>query len=267
MSTPDPAADTARDAAQLEQLLARYIGPMARIMLARARKTAQDDDELVASLAQSIDSESERSAFLAAARKFLAARKDTSMRIASPAPAAAPATSVSQAARAEAVEKAPTAEKPASASTAMKPGAIFVSYARDNLAIAQRVVEALREVGLDVWLDLGELQPGDSWDLKIKRNIEACSYFVPLISRETDARQEGYFRREWNLAADRALNFADDVPFILPVTIDDTAAYMARVPERFRQAHWMSMPTGEVTPEFVSALKELVVYYRNRTRG
>lgn len=263
MSSPDPAADTARDAAQLEQLLARYIGPMARIMLARARKAAQDDDELVASLAQSIDSDSERSAFLGAARKLLAARKDPSARIASPPAPSAPA---SQEPRAEAVRTPPTAETAAPSAT-MKPGAIFVSYTRENLAIAQRIVAALREAGLDIWLDLGKLQPGDSWDLKIKRNIEACSFFVALISRETDARQEGYFRREWNLAADRALNFADDVPFILPVTIDDTPAYMARVPERFRQAHWMSMPRGEVTPEFVSALKELIVYYQNRPRG
>lgn len=260
----DPAQDAARDAAQLEQLLARSIGPMARIMLARARKVAQDDDELIASLAQSIDSESERAAFLGAARKLLAARKDPSARIASPGVSSAPA---SQEPRAEAVPKPPTAETAPASPATMKPGAIFVSYTRENLAIAQRIVAALREAGLDIWLDLGKLQPGDSWDLKIKRNIEACSFFVALISRETDARQEGYFRREWNLAADRALNFADDVPFILPVTIDDTPAYMARVPERFRQAHWMSMPGGEVTPEFVSALKELIVYYQNRPRG
>jgi hypothetical protein len=85
-----------------------------------------------------------------------------------------------------------------------------------------------------------------------------------LISRETDARREGYFRREWNLAADRALNFSDEVPFILPVTIDDTAAYTARVPERFRGAHWTALPGGEVTPEFVDRVKELVDDYHRR---
>lgn len=126
----------------------------------------------------------------------------------------------------------------------MKPGAIFVSYARDNLEVAQRLVEALRAAGLEVGLDMGELQPGDAWDLKIRRNIEACSFFLALISRETEARPEGYFRREWNLAADRALNFADDVPFLIPVTIDDTAAYSARVPERFRGTHRTALPGG-----------------------
>lgn len=263
--SPDPAADTARDAAQLEQLLARYIGPMARIMLARARKAAHDDEALVADLARSIDSESDRSAFLGAARKLLAGRKDTSARIASA--GATPSAPPPREPGADAVPQVLNTDTAPAPSATMTPGAIFLSYARDNLGIAQRIAEALREAGLEVWLDLGQLQPGDAWELKIRRNIDACAFFVPLISRETEARQEGYFRREWNLAADRALNFAEDTPFILPVTIDSTPAYMSRVPERFRQAHWMSLPTGEVTPEFVSALKELIVYYRDRVRS
>jgi hypothetical protein len=146
----------------------------------------------------------------------------------------------------------------------MKPGAIFVSYARDNIDVARAIVERLRDAGLEVWLDLGKLQPGDAWDVKIRRNIEACSFFVALISRETNARPEGYFRREWNIAADRALNFADDVTFLLPVTIDDTAAYSARVPERFRAMHWTVLRDGQPTSEFVEHLKQLVHEYRLR---
>ena len=65
---------------------------------------------------------------------------------------------------------------------------------------------------------------------------------MPRISKTTETRQEGYFTREWNIAADRALNFGDVVPFILPVTIDDTQAYAARVPERFKRAHWIRLP-------------------------
>jgi hypothetical protein len=38
---------------------------------------------------------------------------------------------------------------------------------------------------------------------------------VPLISVSTDARSEGYFRREWNLAVNRMLDMVDDQPFLL----------------------------------------------------
>ena len=104
-----------------------------------------------------------------------------------------------------------------------------------------------------MWLDLGELQSGDAWDAKIRLNVESCSLFLPLVSRETEAREEAYFRREWNLAAERALAFADDVPFILPIAVDDTAPYSARVPERSAAATGPSLPEGSATPEFTAA--------------
>lgn len=149
----------------------------------------------------------------------------------------------------------------------MKPGAIFVSYARENLPAAQTLGQGLEAAGLDVWLDKGELQAGDAWDPKIRLNIESCSLFLPLISRATEAREEGYFRKEWNLAADRALNFADDMPFIMPVTLDGTPAYSARVPQRFRGAQWTPLADGQVTPAFADRLKQLVRDYHRRQRA
>ena len=148
----------------------------------------------------------------------------------------------------------------------MKPGAIFVSYARQNRDAAKRLTEAIEGAGIDVWLDLGELQPGDAWDAKIRFNVEACSLFLPLVSRETEAREEAYFRREWNLASERALAFADDVPFILPIAVDDTPPYSARVPERFRRCNWTTLPEGRATPEFTERVKQLVRDFHRRQR-
>ena len=263
MSMPSPTAE--RGIRQLDQQLTHYIGPMAKIVLARALRKARDDAELVRMLAEQVDSESERAAFVTAAGRSLAANpvisQDDAEAVASapaPAPAAPPAA-------VEPPRPTPPPPRPAATSSeagAMKAGAIFISYARDDLPVAKLVAQALNEAGLDVWLDFGRLQPGDAWDLKIRRNIEACSFFVALISRTTETRQEGYFRREWNIAADRALNFADDVPFILPVTIDDTQAYAARVPERFKRAHWIRLPAGEVTGELVECLRQLMENYR-----
>jgi hypothetical protein len=79
------------------------------------------------------------------------------------------------------------------------------------------------EAGIDVWLDARRLEAGDDWDHKIRRNIKNCSYFLQLISTAATDRDEGYYRREWSLAVERAMDFADSVPFIIPVAIDDTA--------------------------------------------
>ena len=53
--------------AQLEKLLAGYIGPLARIIIARARKSAANRDELLRTVAKAIDNDDHRAAFLRAA--------------------------------------------------------------------------------------------------------------------------------------------------------------------------------------------------------
>src|ERR1022692_547266 len=89
---------------------------------------------------------------------------------------------------------------------AMEPGsprAVFISYARDDIAAAQRAAEALRSNGVEVWFDLNELRGGDAWDQKIRKQIKACTLFLPVISALTQERSEGYFRLEWKLAVER----------------------------------------------------------------
>ena len=39
--------------------------------------------------------------------------------------------------------------------------------------------------------------------------------FVPVISKNTESRREGYFRLEWKLAVDRSHLIADDQAFIM----------------------------------------------------
>jgi hypothetical protein len=53
--------------------------------------------------------------------------------------------------------------------------AVFLSYARDDAAAARRLAEALRAAGLEVWFDENELRGGDSWDAKIRQQIDGCA--------------------------------------------------------------------------------------------
>jgi hypothetical protein len=78
--------------------------------------------------------------------------------------------------------------------------AVFLSYASQDAEAARRIAGALRQGGIEVWLDQSELRGGDSWDASIRRQIRACALFVPIISRYTHTRDEGYFRLEWKLA-------------------------------------------------------------------
>jgi len=136
--------------------------------------------------------------------------------------------------------------------------AIFLSYASQDAEAAQRICDALRAAGLEVWFDQSELRGGDAWDASIRRQIKECTLFLPLISANTDARSEGYFRLEWKLAVDRSHLMADDHAFLLPVVIDDTPEAMARVPDRFRERQWARLKDGETPAGFVERLERLL---------
>src|SRR6202158_2916675 len=94
-------------------------------------------------------------------------------------------------------------------------GAVFLSYASQDTEAAKRICDALRAGGIEVWFDQSELRGGDIWDTTIRRQIKTCRLFIPVISRNTHAREEGYFRLEWKLAVDRSHLMAGTKAFLL----------------------------------------------------
>jgi hypothetical protein len=135
---------------------------------------------------------------------------------------------------------------------------VFLSYASEDRQVARRVGDTLPAYGLEVWYDESELGGGDAWDQKIRRQIRECDYFMPLVSAHTEARHEGYFRREWRLAVERTLDMADDHLFLLPIVIDDTDEARARVPEKFLTVQWLRVPGGQATPALEALCRRLV---------
>jgi hypothetical protein len=135
---------------------------------------------------------------------------------------------------------------------------VFLSYASEDRRAAQVIRDALPGFGLEVWYDESDLVGGDAWDQKIRGQIRACDYFMPVISAHTEARHEGYFRREWRLAVERTLDMADDHVFLLPVVIDATSESGARVPERFRSVQWLRLPQGQPTEALEALCRRLV---------
>src|ERR1700735_361025 len=135
---------------------------------------------------------------------------------------------------------------------------VFLSYASSDREAARVLRDALPNFGLEVWYDESELGGGDVWDQKIRKQIRECDYFMPIISAQTEARHEGYFRREWRLAVERTLDMADDHAFLLPVVIDDTSQSGARVPEKFLSIQWVRVPGGQPNAALQSLCNGLV---------
>jgi TolB-like protein len=136
--------------------------------------------------------------------------------------------------------------------------AVFMSYASEDAAAAERICASIRAAGIEVWFDQTELRGGDAWDRAIRSQIRACTLFIPIISANSHARSEGYFRLEWKLAVDRSHLMAPDRPFLVPVVIDDTEEADPSVPDRFREVQWTSLPAGEAAPAFAERVARLL---------
>ncbi len=136
--------------------------------------------------------------------------------------------------------------------------AVFISYARDDLAAVRRLKAGLDAAGVASWFDMEQLEGGDDFDRKIRRNIARCGFFIPVVSATTQRRHEGFFRREWSYANDRVRSMADAAVFVLPVCIDGTDAGAALVPDTFKSLHFARLPGGEVNADFAQRLRELL---------
>jgi hypothetical protein len=147
----------------------------------------------------------------------------------------------------------------------MAEGAVFLSYASEDIALVRLVKEGLERAGLIVWFDKKYLEAGDNYDMKIQRSIRKCCLFVPFISRNTERRVEGFFRREWFYAVERARNIDPSIPFILPVVIDDTSFYDCLVPEAFDRLHWSHIESDP--KDFIESCVKHFRSYQKRSRG
>jgi TolB-like protein len=141
--------------------------------------------------------------------------------------------------------------------------AVFLSYAREDTAAANRIAEALRSYGIEVWFDQSELRGGDAWDQKIRKQIDACALFLPIISRNTEERGKGYFRLEWKLAVEQTHLLMEGVPFLVPVVVDDTPDSAVSVPAEFRRVQWTRMPGAFPSQQFVERVRSLLEGPRN----
>jgi hypothetical protein len=61
------------------------------------------------------------------------------------------------------------------------------------------------------------------------------------------------------------MDFAESIPFIIPVAIDDTREDVEGIPERFRQPQWTRLPGGIGNEDFRRRMIALVRDYRRRT--
>lgn len=149
-------------------------------------------------------------------------------------------------------------------------GFVYLSHAAADREVAQQIHDRLRNRGVDVWRGRKQSTPGSDSNRLARRNVGACSLFVPVMSAQTRARSADLVWQEWDAAAARATGAsAPGGSFIVPISVDDAKpSDSAALPAVFGQIPCARLPGGMVTGEFTDRIRQLVrEHHKRQQRG
>ena len=132
---------------------------------------------------------------------------------------------------------------------------VFVSYKKDDRAVAERLVKALNASGRQVWWD-DALSPNEAWDAMIEKEIAAARAVIVLWSPRSV--QSDWVRSEAHYAQDHhklipVMIEPCSIPlaFMLRQAVDlSTGKYDASNPNWEKLLAWLdAVGTGQRAPE------------------
>jgi hypothetical protein len=109
--------------------------------------------------------------------------------------------------------------------------AAFLSYSKKNADCARALKKGLVDRRVDVWMDESSIRPGERWQERIEQAILDCSYFVLLLSE--DSQRSNEVEAEWSLA------IKEGKP-VIPILLDSCS-----IPFRLQPFQYLEMTIGE----------------------
>jgi hypothetical protein len=127
------------------------------------------------------------------------------------------------------------------------PPRVFISYAREDAAVAARLYNDLTLAGARPWIDIVDLLPGQHFGKVILDTIRTCDYFLALLSSNSVTKR-GYVQRELQHALKALEEFPAAAVFIIPARLDDCKP----MHEELSQLHWV-----DLFPSYEQGLKKI----------
>ncbi len=120
---------------------------------------------------------------------------------------------------------------------------VFISYAREDLPTGRRLYDELRRYGLDPWLDVEKLLPGQKWKNEIKQAIRESAYFIAVLSQKAVSKR-GFVQRELKQALEVLDDFPESDVFVIPVRVNECSPSHERLNELHRVDLFPSFEAG-----------------------
>lgn len=127
---------------------------------------------------------------------------------------------------------------------------VFISYAKEDFELAEKLYDYLNAKGFKPWLDKKNLLPGQPWDSEIKRNLREATYVILLLS-SISVNKRGYVQREFRLALKYYEEKLEDDIYLIPIKLNK-----CHVPESLSSFQWIEL--SEDT-SFETILKSLQI--------
>lgn len=96
----------------------------------------------------------------------------------------------------------------------------FLSYAHEDIAVAERLHRELTLRGCSLWFDQTHWDEGQSVDDQVLNAIREATYFISLLT-PTSVSKDGYVRKEIALALNVRAQFNLGEAFLIPVRVTE----------------------------------------------
>lgn len=125
---------------------------------------------------------------------------------------------------------------------------VFLSYARDDAAVANEIYEFLVNNSCDPWIDKINLTPGQDWHLEIQKAIRNADFFVACLSTRSVSKK-GYIQKELKTAFEILDEMPEGKIFFIPIRLDD-----CEIPDRARNKQWLDWNESDSKSKLLRAM-------------
>lgn len=127
---------------------------------------------------------------------------------------------------------------------------VFLCYAHQDRETVHKLYERLVRDGIQVWLDVERLRPGQDWEREIRKAILKSKVIIVCLSREFNKRR-GYRHEELKIASEKAKFLSSGEIFIIPVRLEK-----CDMPESLQHLQRVDLFEASEYKRLIQALRE-----------
>ena len=127
---------------------------------------------------------------------------------------------------------------------------VFLCHAHSDKVAVHKLYHRIVKDGMNAWLDVEKLQPGQDWEYEIRKAILKSDIVIICLSRAFN-KQHGYRHEELKIALKRAPLLSEGEIFIIPARLEN-----CDLPNSLRHLHRVDLFEADGYKKLMRALRK-----------